>query len=125
MQKNVICIIILLVLAANLLVGCTIATVEEKEITVTVAECVEGEFHPEPNYQAMAIAAMKKKSITLYNYYTKLANENGYYDYVISFQIDGTTYSVTRLEQCSAGEEISVTQVITRDGDTILKTEYR
>ena len=125
MKKNVFNVIILLTLVAIFMTGCTIATIEEKEITVIVVECAEGEFHPEPNYQAMAIAALKKKSMTLYNYYTNLANKNGYYDYVINFQIDGNTYSVTRLEQCSIGEEISVTQLITRDDDTILKTEYR
>lgn len=124
-MKNVINVIILVTLAAILLTGCTVATVEEEEITVTVAECVEGEFHPHASYQAMAVAALKKKSMTLYNYYTNLANENGSYDYVVSFQIDGATYSVTRSEQYVKGEEISVTQVITRDGDTILSTEYR
>lgn len=126
MQKKVISVIILFTLAAILLTGCVIVNVEEKEITVTVAECTEGEFHPDANYQAMAIAALKKKSATLYAYYTKLAEENGAYDYVVSFQLDGATYSVIRSEQYVVGEEITVTQVITRDGDSnILSTEFR
>lgn len=125
MRKNIFSVIVLVCCVAFIFTGCTVATVEEREITVTVISCTQGEFHPDANYQAMAIVALKKNSMTLYNYYTKLAQDNGTYDYVVSFQIDDSTHSVIRSIASNAGDKISVTQIITHNGDTILSTEYR
>ena len=125
MRKNIFSIIILFTLIAMFFTGCTFVTVEEEEFIVMVTDCIQGEFHPDANYQVLATAALKKGSMTLYNYYNKLAQENGTYDYVISFNIDNVTHTVTRSTASQPGSSILVTKVITKDGNEILSTEYR
>lgn len=124
MKKNILSAT-LIILVIAMLTGCTVAIVDENKISVTVTSCTENEFHPHTAYQAMALAALEKQSATLYKYYSKLAQAHGTYDYIITFEVDGVTYSVLRNESYEVGSEIMVTQVVTRTSDTIHEIEYR
>lgn len=124
-MKKYTLVLAIAILFVLVLSGCTVATVEETEIEATVVSCEQGQFHPHATYTAMAVKCLKEKKATLYAYYSQLAEENGTYDYVVTFEIDGQSYSVTRNEEYAPGDTFEVTRVITRQGEEILKTEYK
>ena len=126
MKKYIFAIIITL-LFVGMLTGCTVVTTQENQIEVTVASCEQGQFHPHSVYEAMAIKCLESKQATLYAYYSNLAKENGTYDYLVSFEVDGQPFTVTRNEEFKPGDTMAVTQIITSENNSgkILTTEYR
>lgn len=120
-------VIIITLLFVALLSGCTVVTTQENQIDVTVVNCKQGQFHPHTVYEAMAIKCLESKQATLYAYYSNLAKENGTYDYLVSFEVDGQLFTVTRNEEFKSGDTMTVTKIITRESSSekILTTEYR
>lgn len=50
-----------------------------------------------------------------------------FYDYLVSFEVDGQLFTVTRNEEFKSGDTMTVTKIITRESNSekILTTEYR
>lgn len=117
--------LILTFLFVLLLAGCTKTSYEETEIETTVIQCDEGTYQPNESYIALANTYLAQGNVALYSSYIALANNNGYYSYNITININDVDYVIERSEPYEVGQSIIVTKVETFEDSTLVKTEYK
>lgn len=78
----------------------------ETEINTVVVECTKGNFLSTPTY----FFTTEKSKLNFGTAYTAC---NGYYEYNITVNIDGTNYVVMRTEEYAVGQKITVTKCTT------------
>lgn len=96
-------------------------TTKESVIQATVTKCEE---NVHLNYSYEHLAQAHANNYAIHNYYMKLAVENATYDYSISVELDGRTYTFVKSEPAAVGDTIEVTKIVTLYDGQVIYTEY-
>ena len=105
--------------------ACEKCSKQESIFEASVTNCRQGIFHPDDEYLALANSYLAQGNMVMWNNYMALANTNGYYDYNITFSVNGIDHTIIRTEPYTVGENIVLTEIKTYKGNELLKTEYR
>lgn len=122
-MRKTLCILIGIIFILHL-TGCATQTVVTEDIEVVVTNCEKGIFLPNEEYLAQANICLAFEKLAAYEYYKQLANEHGSYQYNISFEFEGATYQVSRMEEFAIGETITVTGTFTYSDQQIVYAKF-
>lgn len=124
MKKNFVALGIIVLVFVMLMTGCATISTTETKCQATVVACKKGNFVKNNTYTVLASKALMDKDFSKYALYNGLAQSTGWYEYEVTFDVEGEEVVLTLRNEYEVGETTTITRVDTFTDGELTGTRY-